>query len=106
MKILMVLTSHDRLGNTGRKTGFWLEELAAPYFVFRDAGVEITLASPKGGQPPLDPKSNEPDFQTADSRRFEQDASATRALANTMKLSEADQADYDSAFFPGGHGPL
>src|SRR5262249_27541043 len=106
IKILMVLTSHDRLGNTGRKTGFWLEELAAPYFVFRDAGVDVTLASPKGGQPPLDPKSNEPNFQTDDTRRFEQDASATHALANTVKLSEIDQADFDSVFFPGGHGPL
>jgi putative intracellular protease/amidase len=106
MRILVVLTSHDRLGNTGRKTGFWLEELAAPYFVFRDAGAEITLASPKGGQPPLDPKSNEPAFQTDDTRRFEQDPTATRALANTVKLSDMDQADYDSVFFPGGHGPL
>ena len=106
MKIVMVLTSHDRLGNTGRKTGFWLEELAAPYFVFRDAGADITLASPKGGQPPLDPKSNEPDFQTDDTRRFEQDASATQALASTVKLTNIDQANYDSVFFPGGHGPL
>lgn len=106
MKILMVLTSHDRLGNTGRKTGFWLEELAAPYFIFRDAGVDLTLASPNGGQPPLDPKSNEPGFQTSDTRRFEQDASATKALANTVKLSEVDQTEFDSVFFPGGHGPL
>lgn len=106
MKILMVLTSHDQLGDTGRKTGFWLEELAAPYFIFRDAGVDITLASPKGGQPPLDPKSNEPAFQTGDTRRFEQDADATRALADTAKLSDIDPADYDSVFFPGGHGPL
>lgn len=106
MKILMVLTSHDRLGDTGKKTGFWLEELAAPYFVFRDAGVGITLASPMGGQPPLDPKSNEPNFQTDDTRRFEQDESATRALANTTKLSDVSEADYDSVFFPGGHGPL
>ena len=106
MKILIVLTSHDWLGDTGRKTGFWLEELAAPYFVFRGAGVDVTLASPKGGQPPLDPKSNEPDFQTDDTHRFERDASATRALANTVQLSEVDQADYDSVFFPGGHGPL
>jgi hypothetical protein len=106
MRILIVLTSHDRLGNTGRKTGFWFEELAAPYFVFRDAGVEITLASPKGGQPPLDPKSNEPEVQTDDTRRFEQDPTATRALTNTVKLSDIDQADYDSVFFPGGHGPL
>ena len=106
MKILMVLTSHDQLGNTGKKTGFWLEELAAPYFAFRDAGAELTLASPKGGQAPLDPKSNEPGFQTDDTRRFEQDPTATHALANTAKLSEIDQADYDSVFFPGGHGPL
>jgi len=106
MKILMVLTSHDRLGDTGKKTGFWLEELAAPYFIFREAGVEITLASPKGGQPPLDPKSNEPAFKTDDTRRFEQDAQATKALANTVKLSEVDPADFDSVFFPGGHGPL
>ncbi|ARO24640.1 type 1 glutamine amidotransferase domain-containing protein [Rhizobium sp. S9] len=106
MKILMVLTSHDQLGNTGRKTGFWLEELAAPYFVFRDAGAEIVLASPKGGQPPLDPKSNEPAFQTEDTRRFERDPVATAALANTLRLSDVDQADYDTVFFPGGHGPL
>ncbi len=106
MKILMVLTSHDQLGNTGRKTGFWLEELAAPYFVFREAGVDVTLASPKGGRPPLDPKSNEPGFQTADTRRFEQDAAATKALANTVKLSDVNHADFDSVFFPGGHGPL
>ena len=106
MKILMVLTSHDQLGNTGKKTGFWLEELAAPYFVFQDAGAEVALASPKGGQPPLDPKSNEPAFQTDDTRRFEQDSGAMNALANTAKLSEIDQADYDTVFFPGGHGPL
>jgi putative intracellular protease/amidase len=106
MKILMVLTSHDQLGNTGKKTGFWLEELAAPYFVFRGAGVDITLASPKGGQPPLDPKSNEPAFQTEDTRRFERDQAATAALANTLRLSDIKQADYDSVFFPGGHGPL
>lgn len=106
MKILMVLTSHDELGNTGRKTGFWLEELAAPYFTFRDAGVQVTLASPKGGQPPLDPKSNEPAFQTDDTRRFEADPAAMAALASTAKLSEVDPADHDSVFFPGGHGPL
>src|SRR5262249_18401043 len=106
MKILMVLTSHDQLGNTGRKTGFWLEELAAPYLVFRDAGAEITLASPMGGAPPLDPKSNEPKFQTDDTRRFEKDASATKALANTVNLSDINAADFNSVFFPGGHGPL
>ena len=106
MKILMVLTSHDRLGDTGRKTGFWLEELAAPYYVFRDAGAEITLASPKGGQPPLDPKSSEPGSQTDETRRFEADPAATRALAHTVKLGEIDPAAYDTVFFPGGHGPL
>jgi len=106
MKIVMVLTSHDQLGNTGKKTGFWLEELAAPYFIFREAGVDITLASPKGGQPPLDPKSNEPAFKTADTRRFEQDAAAMKALANTVKLADVKAADYDSVFLPGGHGPL
>jgi putative intracellular protease/amidase len=106
MKILIVVTSHDQLGSTGRKTGFWLEELAAPYFIFREAGVQMTLASPKGGQPPLDPKSNERAFQTADTRRFEQDPAATAALANTTKLSDVDPADYGSVFFPGGHGPL
>src|SRR5215470_17702096 len=99
MKILMVLTSHDELGNTGKKTGFWLEELAAPYFVFQDAGAEVALASPKGGQPPLDPKSNEPAFQTDDTRRFEQDSAAMQALASTVKLSDIDQADYDTVFF-------
>lgn len=106
MTILMVLTSHDQLGNTGRKTGFWLEELAAPYFIFREAGVDVTLASPKGGQPPLDPKSNEAQFQTDDTRRFERDARAMEALAKTVKLSDVDHTDYESVFFPGGHGPL
>jgi putative intracellular protease/amidase len=106
MKVLIVLTSHDRLGDTGRKTGFWLEELAAPYYVFKDAGVDITLASPKGGQPPLDPKSNEPDFQTDDTRRFNRDIKALAALANTAKLSEVSSGDYDAVFYPGGHGPL
>ncbi len=106
MKVLIVLTSHDKLGNTGRKTGFWLEELAAPYYVFKEAGVDITLASPKGGQPPLDPKSNEPGFQTEDTRRFEADAEAKHALAHTLKLSDVDQADFDAVFFPGGHGSL
>lgn len=106
MKILMVLTSHDHLGTTGRKTGFWLEELAAPYYVFKSAGAAITLASPKGGQPPLDPKSNEPANQTDDTHRFEADAEATAALANTVKLSDVSQAEYDTVFYPGGHGPL
>src|SRR4051812_35038998 len=105
MKILMVLTSHDQLGNTGRKTGFWLEELAAPYFIFREAGVDITLASPKGGQPPLDPKSNEPGFQTDDTRRFEQDAGATKALANTVKLSDVNPTDFRQRLLPGWPWP-
>lgn len=106
MKILMVLTSHDELGDTGRKTGFWLEELAAPYYTFKDAGAEITLASPKGGQPPLDPVSNSADFQTDDTRRFEADAEANVALANTVRLADVLEADYDTVFYPGGHGPL
>jgi putative intracellular protease/amidase len=106
MKILIVLTSHDELGDTGRKTGFWLEELAAPYYVFKDAGYEITLASPKGGQPPLDPKSNEPDFQTDATRRFEADAEANEALKNTVKLADVSADDFDTVFYPGGHGPL
>jgi putative intracellular protease/amidase len=105
-KVLMVLTSHDQLGNTGRKTGFWLEELAAPYYTFKDAGVEVVLASPKGGQPPLDPKSNEPSFQTDLTRRFEADAAANAQLATTLRLDSVNQADYDTVFYPGGHGPL
>ncbi len=106
MKILMILTSHDQLGDTGEKTGFWLEEFAAPYYVFRDADAEITLASPKGGQPPLDPKSDAPDAQTDATRRFRADAAATAELAATHKLGEVDVADYDAVFYPGGHGPL
>ena len=106
MKILVVLTSHDQLGNTGEKTGFWLEELAAPYYAFIDAGAQLTLASPKGGQPPLDPKSNLPDFQTDATRRFEADSVATQALASTVKLSAVAGADFDAVFYPGGHGPL
>lgn len=106
MKILMVLTSHDRLGETGKKTGFWLEEFAAPYYVFRDAGAEITLASPQGGQPPLDPKSDEPDAQTEATRRFKQDTAAQAALSATQKLSGIAAEDYDAVFYPGGHGPL
>ena len=106
MKILMVLTSHDQLGNTGRKTGFWLEELAAPYYVFKDAGHEIVLASPKGGQPPLDPKSNEPDFQTELTHRFEADAAAKSQLASTLRLESVSAKDFDTVFYPGGHGPM
>lgn len=106
MKILVVLTSHDQLGDTGRKTGFWLEEFAAPYYVFKDAGVEMTLASPKGGQPPLDPKSDDPDSQTEATRRFKQDNEAQAALAKTAKLSTVSAEDYGAVFYPGGHGPL
>jgi putative intracellular protease/amidase len=106
MKVLMVLTSHDILGDTGKKTGFWLEELAAPYYVFKDAGAEITLASPKGGQPPLDPKSDEPMFQTELTRRFNADEVAKAQLAETVRLDSVDQKDFDTVFYPGGHGPL
>lgn len=106
MKILIVLTSHDQLGETGKKTGFWLEELAAPYYTFIDAGADVTLASPAGGQPPLDPKSNEPDAQTETTKRFEADDVAMQALANTHKLSEVLNQDFDAVFYPGGHGPL
>ena len=106
MKILMILTSHERLGDTGKKTGFWLEEFAAPYYVFRDAGADITLASPKGGQPPLDPKSDEPDAQTDATRRFRADPDATAALASTRVLADVAHDDFDAVFYPGGHGPL
>ncbi|MGZ8289712.1 MAG: type 1 glutamine amidotransferase domain-containing protein [Telluria sp.] len=106
MNILMVLTSHDQLGDTGKQTGFWLEEFAAPYYVFKDAGASITLASPKGGQPPLDPKSDEPDAQTEATKRFKDDPEAAIALANTRPLSEISDGDYDAVFYPGGHGPL
>src|SRR5271155_2587733 len=106
MKILMVLTSHDQLGNTGLPTGFWLEEFAAPYFVFKDAGVELTLASPKGGQPPLDPKSDLPENQTPAMARFKKDAAAQEALANTVKLADMKAGDFDTVFYPGGHGPM
>jgi putative intracellular protease/amidase len=106
MKILVVLTSHDQLGSTGKKTGFWLEEFAAPYYVFKDAGASLTLASPKGGQPPLDPKSDEEDAQTPATLRFRQDSDAQAALANTVKLSDVKADDYDAVFYPGGHGPL
>ena len=106
MKILMVLTSHDQLGTTGLKTGFWLEEFAAPYYVFKDAKADITIVSPKGGQPPLDPKSDEPDFQTPATERFKKDAQAQAALANSLKLSDISPDDFDAVFYPGGHGPL
>jgi putative intracellular protease/amidase len=106
MKVLMVITSHDQLGNTGRKTGFWLEELAAPYYVFKEAGAEITLASPKGGRPPLDPKSNEPEFRTDLTLRFEKDVAANAQLDNTVRLDGVKQEDFDTVFYPGGHGPM
>ena len=106
MKVLMVITSHDQLGDTGRKTGFWLEELAAPYYVFKDAGVEITLASPKGGRPPLDPKSNEPETRTDLTLRFEKDAAAEAQLDKTVRLDSVRQEDFDTVFYPGGHGPM
>lgn len=106
MAILMVLTSHDTLGDTGKKTGFWLEEFAAPWYIFQDAGVEVALASPAGGQPPLDPTSDAPDAQTQDTERFRKDEKAQQALANTLPLSSIHISDYDAVFFPGGHGPL
>jgi len=106
MKILMVLTSHDQLGNTGLKTGFWLEEGAAPYFVFRDAGVQLTLASPKGGQPQIDPKSDDPKTQTPAQIRFKQDEAAQEAFANTVRLADVKAEDFDTVFYPGGHGPM
>ncbi|MES2091969.1 MAG: type 1 glutamine amidotransferase domain-containing protein [Pseudomonadota bacterium] len=106
MKILMVLTSHDQLGNTGHKTGFWLEEFAAPYYVFKDSGASITLASPLGGQPPLDPKSDDPSAQTPATRRFRTDQAAQAQLAATLRLDTIKADDFDAVFYPGGHGPL
>ena len=106
MKIVMVLTSYDKLGDTGKKTGLWLEEFAAPYYLFKDVGAEITLASPKGGQPPLDPKSDDPASQTSVIQRFKNDKEAQQALANTVKLSNIKAEDYAAVFYPGGHGPL
>jgi putative intracellular protease/amidase len=106
MKIVMVLTSHDQLGDTGRKTGFWLEEFAAPYFVFRDAGVELTLASPNGGQPPVDPKSDVPENQTPAMARFKEDKAAQKALSQTVKLADVKAEDFDTIFYVGGHGPM
>jgi putative intracellular protease/amidase len=105
-KVLMVLTSHARLGNTGRKTGFWLEEFANPYYILKDAGLDVTLASPKGGQPPLDPKSDDPASETEATRRFKADKEAQSALANTVRLADVSPHDYDAIFYPGGHGPL
>ncbi|MFI5450624.1 type 1 glutamine amidotransferase domain-containing protein [Pedobacter sp. UC225_61] len=106
MKILFVLTSHSELGNTGKKTGFWIEEFAAPYYVLSDAGAEITIASPKGGQPPIDPKSDEQDSQTEATKRFKNDAGLKEKLSKSIKLSEIKEQDFDAVFYPGGHGPL
>lgn len=106
MKVLMVLTSHSELGNTGEKTGFWIEEFAAPYYVLADAGVEITIASPKGGQPPVDPKSESPEAQTPATKRFNTDEALKDKLAHSVKLSSVGQHDFDAVFYPGGHGPL
>ena len=106
MRILMVLTSHDQLGNTGLKTGFWLKEFATPYFVFRDAGVQLTLASPNGGQPPIDPKSDRPENQTPAQIRFKKDVAAQKAFANTVRLTDVKAEDFDTVFYPGGHGPM
>ena len=105
-KVLFVVTSHDKLGNTGEKTGFWIEEFAAPYYELADNGFEITIASPKGGQPPIDPKSADPSSATEDTKRFDNDKTLQEKLANTIKLAEVNQADYDAVFYPGGHGPL
>ncbi|MBJ6800964.1 type 1 glutamine amidotransferase domain-containing protein [Geomonas propionica] len=106
MKVLMVVTSHDKLGETGEKTGFWLEEFAAPYYVFRDAGAKVTIASPKGGMPPVDPKSNLPDSETEATHRFKADQAAQDDLAHSIRLREVSVNDYDAIFLPGGHGPL
>ena len=106
MNVLMILTSHSELGNTGKKTGFWVEEFASPYYTLSDAGIEVTLASPKGGQPPIDPKSAEPDSQTEATRRFDKDQDLQQLLATTKKLSDVKAEDFDAVFYPGGHGPL
>lgn len=106
MKVLIILTSHSELGNTGEKTGFWIEEFAAPYYVLADAGVELTIASPNGGQPPIDPKSDAPDAQTPATKRFKADEALQSKLAQTVKLSEVNEGDFDAVFYPGGHGPL
>ncbi|WP_298116348.1 type 1 glutamine amidotransferase domain-containing protein [Flavobacterium sp.] len=105
-KVLFVVTSHDQLGNTGEKTGFWTEELAAPYYELLDQGIEITIATPKGGQPPIDPKSEDPSAATEDTKRFDKDTELQAKLKNTLKLADVNQADYDAVFYPGGHGPL
>ena len=106
MKVLIVLTSHDELGNSGKKTGFWIEEFAAPYYAFLEAGISVSLASPKGGQPPIDPKSNEPSSQTPSTLRFMADGDLQKMLSHTKKLTEVSADDFDAVFYPGGHGPL
>ena len=106
MNVLMVLTSHGQLGDTGKKTGFWLEEFAAPYYLLKDKGAKLVLASPAGGQPPLDPKSDEPDAQTEATRRFRQDPAAQAALGATRRLADIEAGEFDAVFYPGGHGPL
>ena len=106
MKILFVVTSHDELGNTGKKTGFWVEEFAAPYYLLKDAGFDITVATPKGGQAPIDPKSEDPDAQTPATKRYYQDEEVQNIIANTEKLNDQKAADFDAVFYPGGHGPL
>ncbi|MGY5352672.1 type 1 glutamine amidotransferase domain-containing protein [Wenyingzhuangia sp. IMCC45533] len=105
-KVLFVLTSHDTLGDTGEKTGFWIEEFASPYYLLKDNGIAITIASPKGGQPPIDPKSATEEFETEATVRFNKDKETQEILAQTLKLEEVDHRDYDAIFFPGGHGPL
>ena len=106
LKVLVVLTSHDQLGDTGEKTGFWIEEFAAPYYVLQDSGIDVTIASPKGGQPPIDPKSALPDFQTEATKRFDADKELQTKLANSIPLDHINEQDYDAVFYPGGHGPL
>jgi putative intracellular protease/amidase len=106
MKILIVLTSHDQLGNTGKKTGFWLEEFVSPYYVFKDAGAKITLASPKGGRPPLDPSSELPENLTESTKRYSKDKAAQAELADTKKIADVSAEDFDAVFYPGGHGPM
>ncbi len=106
MKVLIVLTSHIELGNTGHKTGFWIEEFAAPYYILRDTGAQITLASPKGGQPPIDPKSDAPENQTEATIRYKKDSGLLELMANTKKLEDISSDDFDAVFYPGGHGPL
>lgn len=106
MNVLMVLTSHSQLGNTGEKTGFWIEEFAAPYYKFKDAGMSVTLASPKGGQPPIDPKSAAPENQTSATQRFNNDKALQKELGHTKKLSQVSAGDFSAIFYPGGHGPL